>query len=77
MIVPKHMELAARFAFTTDAPGDRNKIEALGAFNYYAHGHRMKVATDFGILQTTGSDPTTMATDDPDIRIRVMAQLEI
>ncbi len=77
MVVPKHMELAARFSLTTDAPGDRNKIEALGAFNYFAHGHRMKIATDFGILQTLGEDPVTMATDKPDIRVRVMGQLEI
>ena len=75
MVVPKHAELAARFALTTE--GDRNRIEALGAFNYYVHGHRMKIATDFGILKLTGEDPVTMATDDPDIRVRVMGQLEI
>ena len=37
----------------------------------------MKIATDFGILKTTGENPATMATDDPDIRVRVMGQLEI
>lgn len=77
MVVPKHVELAGRFALTTHAVGDRNRLEALGAFNYYVHGHRMKIATDFGILKLTGSDPMTMATDDPDIRVRIMGQLEI
>ena len=75
MIVPKKMEIAARFALTTE--GDRNNIEALGAFNYFAHGHRLKLATDFGILKQTGTDPVTMTTDDPDVRVRVMAQLEL
>jgi hypothetical protein len=75
MVVPKHIELAGRFALTTE--GDRNRIEAAGAFNYYVHGHRMKIATDFGIIQLTGEDPVTMATDDPDIRVRIMGQLEL
>ena len=77
MVVPKHIEVAARFALTNTTTDGRNNIEALGAFNYFAHGHRLKIASDFGILQTTGSDPVTMAKDDPDVRIRVMAQLEI
>ena len=41
------------------------------------HGHRMKIASDFGILMLTGEDPVTMATDKPDIRVRVMGQLEL
>jgi hypothetical protein len=76
MVVPKHAEIAARFALTTD-DDDRDRLEALGAFNYYVHGHRMKIATDFGILMLTGEDPMTMATDKPDIRVRVMGQLEL
>jgi hypothetical protein len=75
MVVPKHVELAGRFALTTE--GDRNRIEALGAVNYYMHGHRLKIASDFGILQLTGENPVTMATDNPDIRVRIMGQLEI
>lgn len=75
MIVPKTIEIAGRFSLTTE--GDRNNIEALGAFNYYAHGHRLKIASDFGILKQTGEDPVTMTTDDPDVRVRIMAQLEI
>jgi hypothetical protein len=75
MVVPKKVQVAARFAMTTD--GDRKNIEALGAFNYYARGHQMKLSTDFGMLKKTGEDPTTMATDKPDIRIRVMGQLEM
>ncbi|NVB84485.1 MAG: hypothetical protein HOV81_39285 [Kofleriaceae bacterium] len=75
MLVPKTIEVAARFALTTE--GDRNFIEALGAFNYYAHGHRLKLASDFGVLKRTGEDPVTMLTDDPDVRVRIMAQLEI
>ncbi|HTL38398.1 MAG TPA: hypothetical protein VL326_34950 [Kofleriaceae bacterium] len=75
MIVPKHVEVAARFALTTE--GDRNNIEALGAFNYFVHGHQLKIASDFGILKKTGEDPTTMMSDKPDIRVRIMGQLEL
>jgi len=75
MVVPKKVQVAARFAMVTE--GDRNNIEALGAFNYYARGHQLKLSTDFGMLKKTGEDPTTMATDKPDIRIRVMGQLEM
>jgi hypothetical protein len=75
MVVPKHMEVAGRFAMTTE--GDRNNIEALGAFNYFVHGHQLKLASDFGILKKTGEDPITMTSDKPDIRIRVMGQLEL
>ncbi|HUS33389.1 MAG TPA: hypothetical protein VMZ53_33030 [Kofleriaceae bacterium] len=75
MVVPKHMQVAARFAIVTE--GDRNNLEALGAFNYFVHGHQLKIASDFGILKRTGEDPITMTSDKPDIRIRVMGQLEI
>lgn len=75
MLVPKTIEVAARFALTTE--GDRNLIEALGALNYYAHGHRLKLASDFGIVERTGEDPVTRVSDDPDVRVRIMAQLEI
>jgi hypothetical protein len=75
MVVPKHAEVAARFAMTTD--GDRKNVEALGAFSYFVHGHRMKLSTDAGILKKTGADPVTMATDKPDIRVRVTGQLEL
>jgi hypothetical protein len=75
MVVPKHAQVAARFSMTTD--GDRNNIEALGAFNYFVHGHQLKIASDFGMLKKTGEDPITMATDKPDIRVRVMGQLEL
>lgn len=74
-LVPKHVQVAARFGLVT--AGDRKQVEALGAFNYYWHGHKMKIATDFGILKLTGEDPVTMTTDKPDIRIRLMGQLDI
>jgi len=88
MVIPKHAEVAARFALVTEpgtgapamaggTPTDRNNIEALGAFNYFVHGHQLKIATDFGILKRTGEDLATMAADKPDIRVRVMGQLEL
>lgn len=75
MVVPKHAEVALRFALVTE--GSRNNIEALGAFNYFVHGHQLKIASDFGVLKQTGEDPITMQSDKPDIRVRVMGQLEL
>lgn len=75
MILPKHAEIAARFAFTTQL--EQNNIEALGAFNYFFNGHRLKIASDFGIVETTGVNPVTLLSDSPDIRVRIMSQLEI
>ncbi|HEY5920225.1 MAG TPA: hypothetical protein VIV11_01085 [Kofleriaceae bacterium] len=80
MLVPKKMEVAARFALTTltqaGAMGsvDRNQIEARAAFNYYWHGHTWKVASDIGFLKLTGDMPSE---DKGDLQIRVMMQLQI
>jgi hypothetical protein len=74
MIVPKHVEVAGRFGIAKEDDG--NHLEALGALNYYVHGHRMKLASDFGILMITGQDPMTPS-DEPDVRVRVQAQLEL
>jgi hypothetical protein len=73
-VIPKHAELAARFAIAPTT-GDREQIEARGAFSWYWEGHRWKWATDIGLVKQTGSDPVTMATDDPDYQLRTMAQL--
>ena len=73
-VVPKHGEIAARFGIVPTT-GDRRQIEVRGAFNWYWEGHRWKWATDFGFVQQTGRDPVTMATDDPVLLLRSMAQL--
>lgn len=75
MVMPKHAEIAGRFALVT--VGDRKRIEARGAFNWFVHGHTMKVASDAGVVQLTGTDPMTMTKDKPDLQIRVMMQLQI
>ncbi|MBA3393728.1 MAG: hypothetical protein H0T89_13860 [Deltaproteobacteria bacterium] len=75
MVIPKHAEVAGRFALVT--VGDRNRIEARGAFNWFWYGHTLKLASDAGFVQLTGRDPMTMAKDKPDLQIRVMMQLQI
>lgn len=72
-VVPKHAQVAARFAL---APiGTRKQIEGRAAFNWYWEGHAWKWATDAGFVQLTGTDPMTMATDKPDLQFRTMLQL--
>ena len=75
-LVPKHVEVAARFAMitVTQATFDRNEIEARAALNYYWHGHTWKIASDAGFIKFTGDQPVT---DDPDLQFRVMMQLQI
>jgi phosphate-selective porin OprO and OprP len=73
-VLPKRGELAARFSLAPTS-GDRDQIEVRGAFNWYWEGHRYKWSTDFGMVKQTGSDPTTMAKDDPDLLLRSMLQL--
>lgn len=73
-VVPKRAEVVARFAMIPTA-GDRDQLEVRGGFNYFWEGHRYKWSTDFGMVKQTGSDPTTMAKDDPDLLLRSMLQL--
>ena len=73
MIVPQHFEVAARFA-AVGVDGDRNKLEARAAVNYYWHGHSYKLTTDAGFLVVTGRDATTLAKDKPDLQVRTMLQ---
>lgn len=72
-VVPKKGELAARFSIIPSSDG-RKQLEARAAFNWYFNKHQLKWATDFGMLQATGEDPTTMAKDDPDLLLRSMLQ---
>ena len=77
-VVPSSLQVAGRFAIAPDAKTvDRNQIEARGAVNLYWEGHAWKWATDFGVLRTTGEDPTTMTTDKLDFVLRTMLQLTI
>jgi hypothetical protein len=71
---PERAQVAGRFAIAQSSD-ERSLIEARAAFNWYWEGHRWKLANDVGVLQLTGEDPTTMATDDPDFQVRSMAQL--
>jgi hypothetical protein len=73
-VTPKRAQVAGRFAIV-QAADDREQLEARAAFNWYFQGHAWKLANDVGVLQTTGEDPTTMTTDDPDLQVRSMAQL--
>lgn len=71
-VVPKKGELAARFSIIPY--NGRKQIEARAAFNWYFYKHQLKWATDVGMLQATGEDPTTMVKDDPDLLLRSMLQ---
>lgn len=71
---PKRAQVAGRFALV-QVSDERNLIEARAAFNWYWQGHSWKLASDIGVLRLTGEDPTTMATDEPDLQVRSMAQL--
>lgn len=73
-VAPRRAQIAGRFAIV-QASDDRSLVEARAAFNWYWQGHSWKLASDVGVLQLTGEDPTTMATDDPDLQVRSMAQL--
>jgi hypothetical protein len=80
-VVPKKMEVAARFALITVPAVNammesihRNQIEARAAFNYYFQGHTWKLANDIGWLKLTGDEP---AKDGGDLQVRVMLQLTI
>lgn len=82
MVVPDKVELGARFAVVTlTRPGamagttvDREELEARAALSYFFHGHEWKIASDAGFLLLTGDEPTS---DDPDLQMRVMLQMQI
>ena len=74
-VVPKRVQVAARFAYAPVAA--RKQIEARAALNYFLQGHAWKWATDIGVLQLTGEDPTTMVSDKPDLQVRSMLQLTL
>lgn len=58
-VMPKQIQVAARFGFHQDPnPMNDERIEALGAINWYFAGHAYKWMTDAGIVQTTGTDVT-------------------
>jgi hypothetical protein len=77
MMIPKHGQVAARFSMTPNGDSDRmfeDRMEILGAFNWYFEGHAWKWATDFGMVQDSGQ-PDGVADDEPTLRLRTMAQL--
>jgi hypothetical protein len=68
LVVPKRVHVAGRFAFNQLAGTDNKLIEARAAFTYLFAGHALKIATDAGIVKTTGGG-------DPEIQVRIMPQL--
>ncbi len=74
-VVPKKMQVAARFAFIPDAKdAEENDMEVRGAFNYFFHGHQWKWATDFG-FQKSGAAGGLFKVTDPQLQLRTMAQM--
>jgi hypothetical protein len=75
-VVPQKTQVALRFAYAPPAVNaTREQLEVRAAFNWFWEGHRWKWANDVGVLKLSGEDPTTMATDDPDVQVRSMLQL--
>ncbi len=74
MVVPKRVLVAGRFAAITE--GEQKQLEVRAALDYFFHGHTWKVAGDIGFLQLSENE-ATMTTDEPDLQMRVMAQLSI
>lgn len=75
-VVPKKSQVALRFAYAPPAANaTREQLELRAAFTQYFDGHRWKWANDVGVLKLSGEDPTSMATDDPDLQVRSMLQL--
>jgi hypothetical protein len=69
-VAPKTFELAARFGMVpTGAASDDNRMEILGGFNWFLHGHSLKWQTDAGVLRTT-TDPAVT-----ELVVRTQAQL--
>ena len=68
LVVPNKVHVAGRFAFNELAGTNNKVIEIRGAFTYLFAGHGLKIATDAGIVKTTGGG-------DPEIQIRIMPQL--
>jgi hypothetical protein len=59
-VLPKQIQLAARFSFyQVNKDTDTDRIEALGAINWFFDGHALKWMTDAGILQTMSDDDVT------------------
>jgi hypothetical protein len=59
-VLPKQVQLAARFGWhQVDTDMDINRMEALGAINWYFAGHAYKWMTDAGIVQTMADDDVT------------------
>ena len=69
LLVPKKLLAAARFA---QVPvGDESRHEILGGFDYFLHGHSLKVMADAGVLHTTGRTGTS------DLQVRTQLQLQL
>lgn len=73
-LTPKVTQIALRGAIAEVSNSDREQLEVRGAFNYYLSGHALKLATDFGFTKLTGENAAGVS-DDPDLSLRVMAQL--
>lgn len=68
LLVPKKLLAAARFA---QVPiGDESRHELLGGFDYFVHGHNLKIMADAGVLHTTG-------TGTSDLQVRTQLQLQL
>jgi hypothetical protein len=93
LVIDTHLEVAGRFAWIQTpgaetfqavrpvVPFGRDLIETRVAINWYFHGHTFKIASDGGFLLLVGEgNPpagTTIVSDQPDLQLRVMMQLQI
>jgi phosphate-selective porin OprO/OprP len=70
-ILPRHLELAGRYAMFNPEGTDNRQEEARGAINYFFFAHNLKLQADFGAV--TRQVPA--AEDRSDFEARLQAQL--
>jgi hypothetical protein len=91
LVIDTHLEVAGRFAWVQTIADafqfvppqlsfGRDEIETRAAVNWYFHGHTFKVSSDGGFLLLLGDegDPAVVtSSNQPNLQLRVMLQLQI
>lgn len=70
-ILPRHLEVAGRYAVFNPEGTDNRQEEARGAINYFFFAHNLKLQADFGAV----TRQVLAARDRSDFEARVQAQL--
>lgn len=68
-VIPRHLELVARWSGVVFTGATPNQYEYAGGVNYYVKGHRLKLVSDYALLRNVRGQGLT------DHRIRTQAQV--